>query len=142
MIVVTGLSVSVFSLVRIGWPQPLTFVSTSTTPVAVTKAAVLPPPPRSTKRLSASFSICERLGRWRRVEPAAGGRALLRTLLRVGHDHGEDASNQHGAQDHTSHRCKAYSRRHDMLLDGGVYTLLLLAQPVAICIRTTRCRTW
>jgi hypothetical protein len=40
----------------------------------------------------------------------------LSTRLRVGHDNGEDASDQHGAQNCTSHRCKAYSRRHDTFL--------------------------
>ena len=38
-----------------GLPQPGIFVSTSVTPAAVMYTAVLPPPPRSTKKLSWSF---------------------------------------------------------------------------------------
>ena len=55
-IVVTGLSVSVFTLWSNGWPQPGFFVSTRVTPLAVTNTAVLPPPPRKTNRLSFTFS--------------------------------------------------------------------------------------
>jgi hypothetical protein len=43
--VVTGFGVSSFTLSRIGWPQPGFFASTTVTPLAVTKTAVLPPPP-------------------------------------------------------------------------------------------------
>src|SRR5258705_11856471 len=52
MSVVTGLSVSVLILSRIGWPQPGFFESMTPTPVPVTKTEVLPPPPFSTYRLS------------------------------------------------------------------------------------------
>src|SRR5262245_53154440 len=55
----------------IGWPQPGILVSMTTTPVAVTNAAVLPPPPFKTNRLSASFSTsgssgCRGRGAWAR----------------------------------------------------------------------------
>src|SRR5688500_14987984 len=43
--VMTGLSVRVLILSRIGWPQPGFFASTTTTPPAVANTAVLPPPP-------------------------------------------------------------------------------------------------
>ena len=45
MMWVTGLSVTVFTLSMIAWPQLASLVSTSTTPLAVTNTAVLPPPP-------------------------------------------------------------------------------------------------
>jgi hypothetical protein len=45
MMCVTGLSVTVFTWSMIAWPQSASLVSTSTTPVPVTKTAVLPPPP-------------------------------------------------------------------------------------------------
>src|SRR5262245_6651132 len=43
MIRVTGLSVTVFSLSRIAWPQPASFVSTSVTPPSVINTATSPP---------------------------------------------------------------------------------------------------
>ena len=46
--IVTGFGVSSLILSRIGLPQPGFFASTTVTPLAVTKTAVLPPPPRST----------------------------------------------------------------------------------------------
>src|SRR5688572_4443809 len=52
----TGLLVSSLILARIGWPQPGFFVSTMVTPSAPTNTVVLPPPPRSMKRLSLSLS--------------------------------------------------------------------------------------
>ena len=45
MMWVTGLSVTVFTLSMMAWPQLASFVSTSTTPLAVMNTAVLPPPP-------------------------------------------------------------------------------------------------
>ena len=65
MIVVTGFGVSSLILSRIGWPQPGFFVSTTTTPSAPTKTAVLPPPPFSMNRLSLSFSTSTTFGPWR-----------------------------------------------------------------------------
>ena len=47
MMWVIGLSVTVFTWSRIAWPQLASLVSTSTTPLAVTNTAVLPPPPRA-----------------------------------------------------------------------------------------------
>jgi hypothetical protein len=57
--VVTGLSVSSRILSTIGCPHSGYFLSTTTTPEAVIRTAVLPPVSwfRSTKRLSLSFSI-------------------------------------------------------------------------------------
>ena len=57
MIVVTGLSLSSLILLRIGWPHPGFFVSTTVMPSVRTKTAVLPPPPVpvSMNRLSRSF---------------------------------------------------------------------------------------
>ena len=66
MIVVIGLSVTVLIRSRIGWPQPGSFVSTSSTPLSVTSTAVLPPlnssilemlEPVMTYKLSFTFSI-------------------------------------------------------------------------------------
>src|SRR5437667_2075235 len=62
MIIVTGLLVSPLILSRIGWPHPGFFVSTTTTPLAPTNTAVLPPPPLSTNRLSLSFSTSTTFG--------------------------------------------------------------------------------
>jgi hypothetical protein len=47
MIIVTGLLVSVCIFSRMGLPHPGFLVSTTTTPVAVMKTPVLPPPPLS-----------------------------------------------------------------------------------------------
>ncbi len=44
MMWVTGLFVTVFTWSRMAWPQLGFLVSTSTTPLAVMNAAVLPPP--------------------------------------------------------------------------------------------------
>ena len=55
-IIVTGLFVSSLILFSSGWPHPGFLVSTTVTPLACTKTAVFPPPPRSTNRLSLSFS--------------------------------------------------------------------------------------
>ena len=62
MIVVTGLSVTERILSMICWPQLASLVSTITTPFEVTNAAVLPPPPLITNRLSFSFSIVATCG--------------------------------------------------------------------------------
>ncbi len=62
MMVVTGLGVSSLTLSRMGWPQPGSFVSTTTTPVVPTKTAVLPPPPLSMYRLSLIFSTSTTFG--------------------------------------------------------------------------------
>src|SRR5687767_7413146 len=70
---VTGLGVSSLILPRIGCPQPGFLVSTTATPFAITNTAVLPPPPspRSTKRLSLSFSTSTTRGF--SPAPPAGG---------------------------------------------------------------------
>src|SRR2546429_815582 len=60
--VVTGLSVRVLILSRIGCPHPGFFVSTTTTPLVATNTAVLPPPPFSMYRLSFSFSTSTTFG--------------------------------------------------------------------------------
>ena len=62
MIVVTGLGVSSLILSRMGWPQPGSFVSTTTTPLVPTKTAVLPPPPLSMNRLGLTFSTSTTFG--------------------------------------------------------------------------------
>src|SRR5438128_6707140 len=62
MTVVTGLGVSSPILLSIGCPHPASFVSTTTTPLAVTKTAVFPPPPFSTNRLSLILSTVTTLG--------------------------------------------------------------------------------
>ena len=62
MIVVTGLSVTERTWSMIRWPQLASLVSTITTPFDVTNAAVLPPPPLITNRLSFSFSIVATCG--------------------------------------------------------------------------------
>ena len=67
MMVVTGLLVTVLILSRITWPHPASFVSTTTTPLAVMNTAVLPPlndsrgagvEPVMMYRLSLTFWMC------------------------------------------------------------------------------------
>ena len=60
--IVTGLLVTVLTSSSSGWPQPGSFVSTTTAPVAVRKSAVLPPPPLSTYSVSATLSTVTVLG--------------------------------------------------------------------------------
>src|SRR3990170_654401 len=83
MIVVTGLGVSSLILSNSGWPHPGFLVSTTTTPVAVTKTAEFPPPPLSTNRLSFSCSTWTTRGAG--CCPPAGGhdgnRARVHELL-------------------------------------------------------------
>src|SRR5678815_1702123 len=71
MMVVMGFGVRSLMRSRIGWPHPGFFVSTTTTPDAPMKTAVLPPPPVSMNRLSRSFSTSTTLGA-ACAAPAAG----------------------------------------------------------------------
>src|SRR5262245_44439813 len=57
MIVVTGLSVTVLTWFMIGSPLLASLVSTSTTPVLLTKTVVFPPAPGITYRLSFTCMI-------------------------------------------------------------------------------------
>ena len=77
MMWVTGLSVTVFTLSMIAWPQFASLVSTRTTPLAVMKAAVLPPPPVIMNRLSFTFSIPATFGPAGACCSAANGAAAM-----------------------------------------------------------------
>ena len=84
--VVTGFGVSSLILSRIGLPQPGFLASTTTTPFAVTNTAVLPPPPRSTNRLSLTFSTSIDLRRVRRRRLRLDGHQRAERQQHAQHD--------------------------------------------------------